>query len=300
LTDNLEEKALALIKSRPRGVLQSELWKDLEIDSRKCSRVVAKLEAEGKVKRTWETVSGTRTYRLSYVETRKEAPKKEYRFDLIMAEDQVAPCVGCTYECEPDYCPDLGEWIELLAKEAIKKPSKSMIPKVTEEEVAPPVREAPRAIEAPAPKAAKKGKPRPEPEDEEEEEEESERPTRVNKRGKARPQPEDEEEDWDEEEEEEEEEPERPARKGKKVVEPEEEEEPVKPAKKGKKAPVHEEKPVKMAKAAAKKGKAAPEPEEEEEEEEPVKKGKPVKETKAAPKAPETKTMRNLPAKKRK
>ncbi len=125
-----------------------------------------------------------------------------------MAEDQVAPCVGCTYECEPDYCPDLGEWIELLAKEAIKKPSKSMIPKVTEEEAAPPVREAPRAVEAPAPKVvAKKSKARPEPEDEDEEEEESERPTRVSKKGKARPEPEDEEEDWEEEEEEEEESP---------------------------------------------------------------------------------------------
>jgi hypothetical protein len=299
LTDNLEEKALALIKTRPRGVLQSELWKDLEIDSRKCSRVVAKLEAEGKVKRTWETVSGTRTYRLSYVETRKEAPKKEYRFDLIMAEDQVAPCVGCTYECEPDYCPDLGEWIELLAKEAIKKPSKSMIPKVTEEEAAPPVREAPRAVEAPAPKVvAKKSKARPEPEDEDEEEEEPEKPARVTKKSKARPEPEDEDEDWEEDEDEEEEEPVRPVRKGKKVVEPEEEEEPVKPVKKGKKITVPEVKPVKMGKAAAKKGKAAPEPEEEEEEK-PVKKGKPVKETKAAPKAPEAKVTKKAPAKRR-
>ena len=125
MTDNLEEKALAVIKSKPRGVLQSELWKDLEIDSRKCSRVIAKLEAEGKIKRTWETVNGTRTYRLSYVQPKKEAPKKEYRFDLILAGNEVAPCVGCTYECEPDYCPDLGLWIELVAKEEARKPSGS-------------------------------------------------------------------------------------------------------------------------------------------------------------------------------
>lgn len=144
MTDNLEEKALALIKSKPRGILQSELWKELEIDSRKCSRVVAKLEAEGKIKRTWETVSGTRTYRLSYIETKKEAPKKEYRFDLIMAEDEVAPCVGCTYECEPDYCPDLGVWIELLAREEARKPAPA---KVVE---APPVEEAAEAKAPPA------------------------------------------------------------------------------------------------------------------------------------------------------
>lgn len=114
---NVEDKALELIKASPGGVLQSDLWKDLKIDSRKCSRVVARLEADGKVKRTWETVNGTRTYRLSYLPPKKETPKKEYQFDLIMAEGEVAPCVGCTYECEPDYCPDLGNWIELLAKE---------------------------------------------------------------------------------------------------------------------------------------------------------------------------------------
>lgn len=118
---NVEDRALELIKASPKGVLQSDLWKDLDIDSRKCSRVVAKLEADGKIKRTWETVSGTRTYRLSYVPPKKEAPKKEYNFDLIMADEEVAPCVGCTYECEPDYCPDLGNWIELLAKEESAK-----------------------------------------------------------------------------------------------------------------------------------------------------------------------------------
>jgi DNA-binding Lrp family transcriptional regulator len=176
VTDNIEEKALALIKSKPRGILQSELWKDLEIDSRKCSRVVAKLEAEGKVKRTWETVSGTRTYRLSYVETKIEAPKKEYRFDLIMAEDVVAPCVGCTYECEPDYCPDLGEWIELLTQEEARRPSKAAREKAVAVEAEAPAEEEVEEIEVPvarpakAAKAAKKGKAVPEPEPEEEEE----------------------------------------------------------------------------------------------------------------------------------
>lgn len=134
--DSLEDKALALIKSRPNGILQSDLWKDLKIDSRKCSRVIAKLEAEGKIKRTWETVKGTRTYRISYLPQKKEAPKKEVNFGLIMEREQVAPCIGCTYECEPDYCPDLGNWIELLARA--------------------PVEEAPEAERAPAPAAKAK------------------------------------------------------------------------------------------------------------------------------------------------
>lgn len=128
----VEDRALELIKAAHKGVLQSDLWKDLDIDSRKCSRVVAKLEAEGKIKRTWETISGTRTYRLSYVPPKKEAPKKEYNFDLILAGEEVAPCVGCTYECEPDYCPDLGNWIELLAKEETSKARKTSVKEAAE------------------------------------------------------------------------------------------------------------------------------------------------------------------------
>lgn len=68
---SIEDKALEIIKSNEKGVLQSDLWKDLKIDSRKCSRIVSKLEAEGKIKRTWETVSGTRTYRLTYLPQKK-------------------------------------------------------------------------------------------------------------------------------------------------------------------------------------------------------------------------------------
>lgn len=166
--DSLEDRALALIKSRPNGILQSELWKDLDIDSRKCSRVIAKLEAEGKIKRTWETVKGTRTYRISYLPQKKEAPKKEVNFGLIMAKEHVAPCIGCTYECEPDYCPDLGNWVELLAKapaQEVPKAAKAPAVKAREpekpeaaEEEEVVVAKGKKAAKAPAVKAAKEEK----------------------------------------------------------------------------------------------------------------------------------------------
>ena len=35
-----EEEALKVIQQKPEGVLQSDLWKILEVDSRKCSRIV--------------------------------------------------------------------------------------------------------------------------------------------------------------------------------------------------------------------------------------------------------------------
>ncbi|MEM2124151.1 MAG: hypothetical protein QXL43_02305, partial [Methanolinea sp.] len=41
------EDALRVIQSHPEGVLQSDLWKILDVDSRKCSRLVKKLLDEG-------------------------------------------------------------------------------------------------------------------------------------------------------------------------------------------------------------------------------------------------------------
>ncbi len=58
------EEALEYIKSRPEGALQSDLWKVLQIDSRKCSRIVAKLLKDNIITREIESVDGIRTYRL--------------------------------------------------------------------------------------------------------------------------------------------------------------------------------------------------------------------------------------------
>jgi len=41
------EDALKVIQSHPEGVLQSDLWKILDVDSRKCSRLVKKLLDDG-------------------------------------------------------------------------------------------------------------------------------------------------------------------------------------------------------------------------------------------------------------
>ena len=57
-----DEDALEFIKSRESGVLQSDLWKALKIDSRKCSRIVAKLMKENLITRQLETIDGFWTY----------------------------------------------------------------------------------------------------------------------------------------------------------------------------------------------------------------------------------------------
>ncbi|HOV82497.1 MAG TPA: Lrp/AsnC family transcriptional regulator [Methanothrix sp.] len=100
------EEALEYIKSRPEGALQSDLWKALKIDSRKCSRIVAKLLKDNLITREVESVDGIRTYRLFC------APKpKERRFYPLLALDTFEPCAGCIDECIPEHCAKLSEWI---------------------------------------------------------------------------------------------------------------------------------------------------------------------------------------------
>jgi len=100
------EEALEYIKSHPEGVLQSDLWKVLKIDSRKCSRIVAKLIRDNLVTRELESVNGIRTYRLYIAEK-----SRGRRFEPLLAVDCFEPCAGCIEECVPEHCAKLSEWI---------------------------------------------------------------------------------------------------------------------------------------------------------------------------------------------
>jgi B-block binding subunit of TFIIIC len=100
------EAALEYIKSHQEGVLQSNLWKALKIDSRKCSRIVAKLLKEKQITREEEAINGIRTYRLCYADK-----SDSRRFRSLMAFDIFEPCAGCIEECVPEHCAKLSEWI---------------------------------------------------------------------------------------------------------------------------------------------------------------------------------------------
>ena len=58
------DEALKLIQSKPEGILQSELWKELGVDSRKCSLIVKKLEESGLIDRSEFKKDGIKTYLL--------------------------------------------------------------------------------------------------------------------------------------------------------------------------------------------------------------------------------------------
>lgn len=107
---DLAERALREIQSHPEGVLQSELWKLLEIDSRKCSRVVKGLLDDEKVERIEYRREGQRTYLL-------KAKKPAVDPSLLLAGGELLPCIGCEEECEVLICPLLLDWMYQLAIE---------------------------------------------------------------------------------------------------------------------------------------------------------------------------------------
>jgi DNA-binding MarR family transcriptional regulator len=111
---DLEEETYDIIKKHTEGIFQNVIWKELQIDSRKCSRIIKKLLDKDLIIREVGVSNGARTYLLRAKEEIKE------KYDLLLAGDLFSACTGCTCDCEPEYCGRLSEWIgKLMEDEAI-------------------------------------------------------------------------------------------------------------------------------------------------------------------------------------
>jgi DNA-binding Lrp family transcriptional regulator len=102
------EDGLKLIQSHPEGVLQSELWKELGVDSRKCSRIVKKLEESGLINRIEFKKDGLKTYLI-------KARQMPVNPENLLAGDELIPCIGCELECIVEECHPLMDWMYQLA-----------------------------------------------------------------------------------------------------------------------------------------------------------------------------------------
>jgi Lrp/AsnC family leucine-responsive transcriptional regulator len=102
------DEGLKLIQSKPEGILQSELWKELGVDSRKCSRIVKKLEDCGFIDRVEFKKDGIKTYLL-------RAKQQPVDPGHLLAGDELIPCVGCELECVVEECHPLMDWMYQLA-----------------------------------------------------------------------------------------------------------------------------------------------------------------------------------------
>lgn len=105
--DSIED-GLRLIQSKPEGILQSELWKELGVDSRKCSRIVKRLEDSGLIERLEFKREGIKTYLL-------RAKQQPVNPADLLAGDELIPCIGCELECVVEECHPLMDWMYQLA-----------------------------------------------------------------------------------------------------------------------------------------------------------------------------------------
>jgi uncharacterized membrane protein len=102
------DEGLRLIQSKPEGILQSELWKELGVDSRKCSRIVKRLEDSGLIERVDFKKEGIKTYLL-------RAKQQPVNPADLLAGDELIPCIGCELECVVEECHPLMDWMYQLA-----------------------------------------------------------------------------------------------------------------------------------------------------------------------------------------
>jgi DNA-binding Lrp family transcriptional regulator len=88
--DLSEDERAALELVRERGAIhQSEFWKELDVSSRKGSRLASKLEEAGLIEREQTVHDGNRTYRLDPI-----VVDADLEFSLLMAGDMLSPFVG--------------------------------------------------------------------------------------------------------------------------------------------------------------------------------------------------------------
>ena len=103
-----DEDALKLIQLKAEGVLQSDLWKLLDVDSRKCSRIVKKLLDADLIERIEFRKNGIKTFILR-AKRRPVDPRQ------MLAGEELIPCIGCDMECVVIECPRLLDWMYQLA-----------------------------------------------------------------------------------------------------------------------------------------------------------------------------------------
>jgi len=103
-----DDDALKLIQQKADGVLQSDLWKLLDVDSRKCSRIVKKLLDADLIERIEFRKNGIKTFIL-------RAKRRPIDPGHLLAGGELIPCIGCDMECVVIECPRLLDWMYQLA-----------------------------------------------------------------------------------------------------------------------------------------------------------------------------------------
>ena len=102
-----ERRGLELVRESG-GIHQSEFWKELDISSRKGSRIVESLTEKELIQREETVYQGHNTYYLSPV-------ARDLDFSLLMAGDMLTPFIG-DEEIDPQ-SDAFSQWVMSLAYE---------------------------------------------------------------------------------------------------------------------------------------------------------------------------------------
>jgi DNA-binding MarR family transcriptional regulator len=100
-----ELRGLALVRETG-GIHQSEFWKELDVSSRKGSRIVESLVEKEMIDREETVYNGHNTYHLS-------PTAKDLDFSLLMAGDMLSPYIG-DEEIDP-HSDTFTQWVMNLA-----------------------------------------------------------------------------------------------------------------------------------------------------------------------------------------
>ncbi|MCD6492747.1 MAG: winged helix-turn-helix transcriptional regulator [Archaeoglobaceae archaeon] len=108
------EEILQILEQKG-SVLQKDLWKELKIDSSKCSRILRKLEKEGLIKRVEVVVDGVKTFKIIPAGAEEEEEEKELNLMAIMEKMEdlagLPPCFGCLeIDCDATKCIKMEVW----------------------------------------------------------------------------------------------------------------------------------------------------------------------------------------------
>jgi len=98
------------------AVLQKDLWKELSIDSSKCSRILRKLEREGLIKRVEVVVDGVKTFKIIPANMEIKEIHEEDNLKIMMEKVKdlkgLPPCFGCLEKnCDAISCIKLEAWL---------------------------------------------------------------------------------------------------------------------------------------------------------------------------------------------
>jgi len=109
----IRDQILKLLEDKG-SILQKDLWKELNIDSSKCSRILRKLEKEGLIKRLEIVVDGVKTFKIVPADVEEEE-EEELTLMEIMERFEITtglpPCFGCRIvDCDTSQCIKIEVW----------------------------------------------------------------------------------------------------------------------------------------------------------------------------------------------